>query len=241
MKAIKQESGLKIPWQRIGTSQVWLELRVHRPMKLTGNLKSTKSSKQWLTVLFAVIVLFVGQFAAQPAYATDQSAESARQFWAALNRSGTFILMRHALAPGTGDPDQFSEHDCSTQRNLSQEGRAQAARIGEQLREHSTRAIEVFSSVWCRCMDTAELLGAGPVHKLAPLNSFFRQWEREQIQTDQLIEWMTQRESSAATVLVTHQVNITAMSGVYPTSGEMVAVRLNDDRTITVLGQLAIP
>ena len=210
-------------------------------MKLTGSLKSTKSSKQWLTVLSAVIVLFVGQFAAQPAYATDRSVESARQFWAALNGSGTFILMRHALAPGTGDPDQFSEHDCSTQRNLSQEGRAQATRIGEQLREHSTRAIEVFSSVWCRCMDTAELLGAGPVHKLAPLNSFFRQWEREQIQTDQLIEWMTQRESSAATVLVTHQVNITAMSGVYPTSGEMVAVRLNDDRTITVLGQLAIP
>ncbi len=221
--------------------QAWVDSRVHRPMKLTGKIQTTKSLKQQSAVLFAVIVLFVGQLAAQPAYATDQSVESASQFWAAVNNSGTFILMRHALAPGTGDPDQFSEHDCSTQRNLSQEGRAQAARIGEQLREHSTRAIEVFSSVWCRCMDTAELLGAGPVNELPPLNSFFRQWEREQIQTDQLIEWMAQRESDAATVLVTHQVNITAVAGVYPTSGEMVAVRLNDDRTITLLGQLAIP
>ena len=221
--------------------QAWVDSRVHRPMKLTGKIQTTKSLKQQSAVLFAVIVLFVGQLAAQPAYATDQSVESASQFWVAVNNSGTFILMRHALAPGTGDPDQFSEHDCSTQRNLSQEGRAQAARIGEQLREHSTRAIEVFSSVWCRCMDTAELLGAGPVNELPPLNSFFRQWEREQIQTDQLIEWMAQRESDAATVLVTHQVNITAVAGVYPTSGEMVAVRLNDDRTITLLGQLAIP
>ena len=221
--------------------QAWVDSRVHRPMKLTGKIQTTKSLKQQSAVLFAVIVLFVGQLAAQPAYATDQSVESASQFWAAVNNSGTFILMRHALAPGTGDPDQFSEHDCSTQRNLSQEGRAQAARIGEQLREHSTRAIEVFSSVWCRCMDTAELLGAGPVNELPPLNSFFRQWEREQIQTDQLIEWMAQRESDAATVLVTHQVNITAVAGVYPASGEMVAVRLNDDRTITLLGQLAIP
>ena len=221
--------------------QAWVDLVVYRPMKLTGKIQTTKSLKQRSAVLFAVIVLFVGQLAAQPTYATDQSVESASQFWVALNGSGTFILMRHALAPGTGDPDQFSEHDCSTQRNLSQEGRAQAARIGEQLREHSIRAIEVFSSVWCRCMDTAELLGAGPVNELPPLNSFFRQWEREQIQTDQLIEWMAQRESDAATVLVTHQVNITAVAGVYPASGEMVAVRLNDDRTITLLGQLAIP
>ncbi len=167
-------------------------------------------------------------------------AADAAQFRAALKSAGAFVLMRHALAPGTGDPDRFSEDDCSTQRNLSQQGRDQAVRIGEALRAHGSGPFSVYSSAWCRCMDTAVLLDLGAVEKLPPLNSFFRQWEREQMQTEQLIAWMADRQSGDLPVLVTHQVNITAVSGVYPSSGEMVVVRLDDDQKVTVLARLEI-
>ena len=79
--------------------------------------------------------------------------------WTALREGRAVLLMRHALAPGTGDPPGFVLEDCTTQRNLDQAGRLQAERWGDLLRQNSISAPRVLSSRWCRALDTAELPG----------------------------------------------------------------------------------
>ena len=83
--------------------------------------------------------------------------------WAALDRPGAFAIMRHALAPGTGDPAGFTLEDCSTQRNLDDRGRAQALAIGAAFRARGVQFDAVLSSQWCRCQETASLLELGEV------------------------------------------------------------------------------
>ena len=170
---------------------------------------------------------------AAPATAQDEAA-----LWAALRAGGHVALLRHALAPGTGDPAAFALGDCGTQRNLSAAGRAQAARIGARLRENRIAAAQVYSSQWCRCMETARLLDLGRVEELPALNSFFRRYEREEAQTRAIRTWLTEQTPGTPVVLVTHQVNITALTGVYPASGELVVVRLRPDGTLDVVGSI---
>lgn len=147
-------------------------------------------------------------------------------------------LIRHALAPGTGDPAEFTLGYCATQRNLSAEGRNQATRIHGQFIANTIEAARVYSSQWCRCMDTASLLNLGPVEELPLLNSFFRRSELRQPQTSALGTWLAAQTLREPTLLVTHQVNITAFTGIYPTSGEMVIIRLADDGAVQVLGSI---
>ena len=160
----------------------------------------------------------------------DASSDPAaiRAAWTAVAAGDAVVVMRHALAPGTGDPADFDVEDCSTQRNLSDEGREQARRIGERLaRAVGTREVAVFSSAWCRCLETARLLALGAVTRLPPLDSFFRRREREPEQSAALGRWIARRlarEDAPPAALVTHQVNITALTGVFPASGEMVIV-----------------
>jgi broad specificity phosphatase PhoE len=142
------------------------------------------------------------------------------------------------LAPGTGDPPEFTIGDCGTQRNLSAEGRAQAARLGARLRANGIESARVVSSQWCRCLETARLLGLGPVEELPLLNSFYRRGERRAPQTEGLKEWLAGRDFDGPLVLVTHQVNITALTGVYPASGELVVIGTSDQGDVTVLGSI---
>jgi len=158
--------------------------------------------------------------------------------WKALQTEGHVALLRHAIAPGTGDPEAFTIGDCSTQRNLSEEGRGQAARIGERFRANGIETAHVFSSQWCRCRETAELLGLGPVNELPALNSFYQRPENRKPQTEALREWLGKQALSSVHVLVTHQVNITALTGVFPSSGELVIVRAPENGDITVIGTI---
>ncbi|MFN2353330.1 MAG: histidine phosphatase family protein [Desulfopila sp.] len=155
-----------------------------------------------------------------------------------LKAGHSFILMRHAIAPGTGDPDNFALNDCSTQRNLSDAGRQQALAIGDTLRANGIVEANVFSSQWCRCLETAELLKLGEVRELPPLNSFFRQYARRDQQIENLQEWLDTRDFDIPHVLVTHQVNITALTGYYPALGEMVIVHRSAAGDIEVLGSI---
>ena len=159
--------------------------------------------------------------------------------WQALKSGGHIAMLRHALAPGFGDPDNFVVDDCSTQRNLSDEGREQAQRIGQRFRQQGISDAAVYSSQWCRCIDTAQGLALGAVNRLPVLNSFFGRYERSQTQTEGLQQWLNNRTYSGVTVLVTHQVNIKALTGISPRSGEMVIFRLNDDGEMQVLGAMA--
>ncbi|WP_245888811.1 histidine phosphatase family protein [Halomonas denitrificans] len=121
--------------------------------------------------------------------------------------------MRHALAPGIGDPPDFRLSDCATQRNLSEAGRAQARGIGERFRERGIEVGEVRSSRWCRCLETARLLGLGDVIPTPALDSFFRDRSTAERQTDATLALMRGWSGAGNLVLVTHQVNITALVG----------------------------
>ena len=133
-------------------------------------------------------------------------------------------MIRHALAPGTGDPAHFDIDDCSTQRNLSAEGRRQAVNLGDLFRRNGIERAEMFSSAWCRCHETAVLMNLGDVRTLPALNSFFEARSREEEQMAALTAWLSGRQSADPIVLVTHQVNITALTDVFPGSGEIIFV-----------------
>lgn len=158
--------------------------------------------------------------------------------WQKLQGGEHAALLRHAVAPGTGDPANFDVEDCETQRNLSASGREQAARIGERFKANGIYATDVYSSQWCRCLDTAALLGLGDVEPLPILNSFFGRYERRDQQTEALTAWLQEAERDRPTVLVTHQVNISALTDVFPASGELVIVHITEDGEISVAGTI---
>jgi phosphohistidine phosphatase SixA len=144
--------------------------------------------------------------------------------WLAVRAGEAAVIMRHAIAPGGGDPPGYRLDDCSTQRNLSEEGRSQARRIGAVLRENGVAAASVRSSAGCRARETAELLGLGPVAREPALDSFFDDRSQGPARTEALRALLAAWRGGPL-VMVTHQVNITALTGVFPASGEMVFVR----------------
>lgn len=183
-------------------------------------------------LLFSACVFFVQGFTVAKADTTEE------WLWDALRSKNHFALLRHALAPGTGDPPEFTLGRRETQRNLSEEGRTQAKRIGELFRAHGINKARVFSSEWYRCQDTAELLDIGPVVTLSALNSFFQNFEQKNIRTESLKVWLSQQEIDMPLVLVTHQVNITALTEIYPSSGEIVVVKKDAQVGLKVLGSI---
>jgi phosphohistidine phosphatase SixA len=162
--------------------------------------------------------------------------------WAALADGGHVALMRHAEAPGTGDPEDFRLEDCGTQRNLDEIGRDQARRTGEAFRARGVEIGQVLSSRWCRCLETAELLGLGEVVPFAPLDSFFGDRAREPDQTEAVRALLADADADAegpSLVMVTHQVNITALTGISPRSGEIVVLRLGGADIFETIGAIS--
>jgi phosphohistidine phosphatase SixA len=153
---------------------------------------------------------------------------------------GKVALIRHALAPGTGDPPGFALEDCATQRNLSDEGRAQAARLGEAFRANGV-VDRVLSSGWCRCIETA-VLAFGTAEVWAPLHSFFQDSSTGPAQTAEVPAAVATWTGPGALVLVTHQVNITALTGIFPGSSEVIVLGPASDRPtgLAIEGRIAI-
>ncbi len=172
--------------------------------------------------------------------ATWNSAAASPEGWAALREPGAIAIMRHALAPGTGDPAAFRLDDCSTQRNLDERGRDQARSIGAAFRANGIGVDRVMSSQWCRCLETAELLGFGAVEPLPSLNSFFRDYSRRDAQTAETKAFLGMLPAKQRVVLVTHQVNITALTGAYPASGEVFVLQVNKAGDVEVTGRILI-
>ena len=183
-------------------------------------------------------LVFYASIALLPVSVTAAEPGEEAKLLAALKQGDHVALMRHALAPGTGDPQNFRLGDCSTQRNLSPEGRGQAERIGARLKQAGITEADIFTSQWCRCQETAELLGLGVPAPLPPLNSFFREYSRKASQTEALSTWLADQPLEKPLILVTHQVNITAFSGIYPGSGEVVLMRRNADGGFDVAGSI---
>lgn len=145
--------------------------------------------------------------------------------------AGTHVLlMRHADAPGVGDPAGYRLDDCTTQRTLGAVGKAQAARTGQWLRQQGILQARVFSSPWCRCRQTADGLGLGP-HVVEPsLASFFdRPGQAAEFNRDltAFIGRMLAGNPHRALILVTHHVNIREYIGENVGSGDMVLVEVD--------------
>ena len=171
----------------------------------------------------------------QPSYANELL------IWDKLNASsakGYVLLLIHSLAPGVGDPENFKLGDCSTQRNLSQEGRDDASEIGAWIKRQKVEIYRVESSRWCRARQSAELLDIGKVKLNKNLDSLFRESNLEShpktLKTKQQI--ISHRNKSGLLVLVGHYVNIAALVGVGVDSGEGVIVKANKNGVIKVLG-----
>lgn len=145
-----------------------------------------------------------------------------------LAQPGHVLLLRHANAPGTGDPPAMKLADCSTQRNLDDVGRNQARALGQRLRDAGIGKARVYSSELCRCRDTAQLLNIGTVQALPALNSTVRLTESERVSQIKALREFIQKlpRDGGPVVLVTHQVIVTALTNDFPDSGGSVILHL---------------
>lgn len=187
--------------------------------------------KRLFTRLTAALVLAAGALSALAQPGAAPLGEAA------------IVLFRHAEAPGVGDPPGFRLDDCSTQRNLDETGRAQARRIGEAVRVQGVRVGAVIHSQWCRTRDTAAL--AFPQHPRTDdpdFNSFFGNASQSEAQTARALATLAAWRGPGALVVVTHQVNVTALTGAYLASGEGLVVRIPaNGRRAEVVGRLPPP
>ncbi len=190
--------------------------------------------KSALTVLVALVVVAL---AAPAAHANESIWRDLR------SQDGLVILYRHAIAPGGGDPAGFELGDCSTQRNLSGEGRQQARAIGRELRKERVLVALVRSSRWCRALDTARLMAVGSVRPTPALDSVFTASTARALKQERRTKSLIRqhRGKAGALVLVGHQANIIDLTGIAPSSGEGVVVRMDDAGRIEVLGRIPAP
>lgn len=157
---------------------------------------------------------------------TIPAAAAADSPWDALRAGGYAVLIRHATAPGFGDPPEFRLGDCSTQRNLSDAGREESRRLGARFKQEKVQFTEVLSSRWCRCVDTAKL-AFGKVTPAPEFDSFFADRSTESAQTAAARKRIANFRGPGNLVIVTHQVNMTALTGAFPGQGEAFVVQAN--------------
>ncbi len=145
------------------------------------------------------------------------------------------IFIRHAYAPGSGDPVNFNLNDCSTQRNLSEEGRKQAKYIGEFFRNKKIKIDQVLSSEWCRCKETAEIAFTN-FSTNSFLNSFYsyKFTKNKNKQINALNEYIDKFKSNKNLVLITHYVLISEVLNYGPLSGEIVV----SDKNFNIIGTI---
>jgi phosphohistidine phosphatase SixA len=181
----------------------------------------------WLSLSLLVIA------ALSPASADEAAA------WAALRGGGAVVaLMRHADAPGTGDPPGWRLDDCATQRNLSAQGRADARAMGERLKAERITIAKLLSSPWCRCVDTAKLLDVGPVRIEPTFSNAFVLSDRREALAAGARKVIRDWRGSGVLLVVTHGANIQALTGRGPASGEVVVVSLGADGSLREVGSV---
>lgn len=181
---------------------------------------------------FILVLAAAGALAGLPARADPQAA------LAALREPGTVVLMRHARAPGVGDPPGFQLGACSTQRNLNDEGRADARAAGQKLRAAGVKVGKLLSSPWCRCLETARLLDLGPVVAEPAFGSTFRSEASSDEITAAARRLIGDWRGPGVLLAVTHQVNIQALTGRSTSSGEMIVLKRQPDGSLREVGAL---
>jgi len=214
-----------------------------RALGLPHRLTWTPGAARTLALTFAPTFawMLAVALALSATTASARTAPDAEAVWKALRAGGAVVLLRHAqTVPGIGDPPGFRLDDCASQRNLSDEGRAQSARLGEAFQTRGVRIGEVVSSQWCRCMETARL-AFGRVEHWPAADSFFDEPARSSAQTAALRKRIAGYRGPDTLIVVTHQVNITALTGVFPAMGEAVVLRPAPTAGHRVIGRLSTP
>ena len=164
-------------------------------------------------------------------------ADSKKTFIDELQKGGKLIFIRHAYAPGGGDPDNFDINDCTTQRNLSDSGRVQSQKIGNFFEENKIPIGIVYSSEWCRCKETASI--AFKEYKTKNfLNSFFsaKFSENRKKQIIDFNKFLSTWDEDQNLIFVTHYVVISEILNYAPSSGEIVI----SDKSLKVIDTLEI-
>jgi phosphohistidine phosphatase SixA len=175
-----------------------------------------------------------------PTFALAQGTSDAAL--GALKTGGHILIMRHAqTVPGVGDPEGFKLGDCKTQRNLSEAGRAQAKALAETLKKSGNIKFDsVYSSAWCRCLETGKLaFGVEP--KLLPaLNSTFNDRSQQPSRTAELRNFIRNIKSAGNIALVTHQVVISALTNEFTGMGDVLVLKpdANDAAGFKLIGKL---
>lgn len=145
------------------------------------------------------------------------------------------FFMRHGLAPGYGDPDNFKIGNCKTQRNLSKKGIEKLNSISINFKINNIKFEKVYSSYWCRCYQTAEVLGYYKYEKHEGLNSFFQDhFDKNQTlaKLDKLIKTLEKTQTNKPYLFVTHYVNIQSFTGLAVDSGSIVVYDLKTKKSV---------
>jgi phosphohistidine phosphatase SixA len=211
-------------------------LRTDRPQQRDTTFRSAvaanwrRTLRTRLAVVLAAAALLLPAFAARAADTLPLTE---------LAKPGRMLMLRHARAPGTGDPPNFKLDDCATQRNLDAAGRAQAAELGARLARAGVKQAKLYSSQWCRCLETARLLRLGPPAQLPALNSFYGRPQDRDANLAALRTFLAELPvDGPPVVLVTHQVTISAFTGQGAVSGGGAIFELNGSGAPRVLGSI---
>jgi broad specificity phosphatase PhoE len=178
------------------------------------------------------VVLAAGLALSAPARANER-------LWGLLKEGGQVVLIRHALTtPGTGDPSGMQIDDCSTQRNLSEEGREQARQLGATFHARNIPVGRVLSSPWCRCLDTARL-AFGKAEVSPSLGNLFGRPENRDKQVREMRALVGAWRGSGNLILSSHGSTIQALAGVLPEPSEMVILSPRGDGRFDMVGRLS--
>jgi broad specificity phosphatase PhoE len=187
-----------------------------------------------VSAIRVAVVIVSAMLAPTPATAEEH-------VWNLLERGGQVVLVRHAITtPGVGDPPGMRLEDCSSQRNLTDQGRRDARRLGAAFRARAIPVDRVLSSPWCRCLETARL-AFGTVETWSPLSNLYDRPENRAGQVGQMKVVAGERRPGGNLVLVSHGSTISALTGVSPGTAEMVILTPQGGGQFTVAGRLSVP
>jgi hypothetical protein len=175
-------------------------------------------------------------FPASRAFADDEAS------WALLKKPGHVALLRHAHAPETPPDGDVKFNDCKTQRKLDETGRAHARRLGAAFRKHGLASADIYSSRYCRAMETGKLLGVGAVRGLPALDQVYAPdvngLAGKRANTRAFIQ---SKAPKGPTILVWHVTNIQSIAGVSLDSGKLAVVHMQPSGDIVVDGRIKVP
>jgi phosphohistidine phosphatase SixA len=206
----------------------------HRHWFVDDEVQTMRGTRRGVFLGLGVLLAMAG-----PVRADEAAA------WAALKAGGHIALMRHAEAPGIGDPPGFRLEDCATQRNLDARGRADAQAAGERLRAEQVAVGRLLASPWCRCRDTAQLMRTGrPVEVTQAFGSAFGDGAGHSgrpAQLDDARRLMAQWRGPGNLLVVTHGATILALQGgSHPATSEAVVLKPAGDGGVVEVGRVRL-